>query len=151
MDTNTITFQNAVNHTHIFRLTTPNTYAVTARIKGGKGTVSHPGLTELTPGAAYALTVTPDDGYEVAAVTVNGQSVTLEDNILKLDAVNENAVIEVKFNKLPQLVAITEYVEELIVLDWPVSLALMAALAVACWGITKGVKALRRKIEEGGY
>ena len=28
---------------------------------------------------------------------------------------------------------------------------LMAALAVAGWGITKGVKALRRKIEEGGY
>jgi len=27
----------------------------------------------------------------------------------------------------------------------------LAVLSVAIWGITRGVKALRRKIEEGGY
>ena len=151
MDTNTIQYYNEANDTHIFRLTTPNTYAVTARIKSGKGTVSSPGLTELAPSAGYELTVTPDQGYEVSSVLVNGQPVTLQDNALVLDAVNENTVIEVKFNKLPELVAVTEYVEELIVLPWPVSILLLAVLSAAIWGISKGVRALRRKLEEGGY
>ena len=151
MNTNTITFRNAANDTHIFRLTTPNTYAVTARIKAGKGTVSAPGLTELAPGQRYSLTVTPEAGYEVSSVMVNGQQVQLLDNVLNVDAVNENTVIEVKFNKMPEMVAVTEYVEELIILPWPAAIAILAVLAVATWGITRGVKAIRRKLEEGGY
>ena len=151
MDTNTITYYNEVNDTHIFRLTTPNTYAVTARIKGGKGIVSAPGLTELKPGERYSLTVTPDEGYEVASVLVNGQPAQLQENVLSMDSVNENAVIEVKFNKLPQMVEVTEYVQELIILPWPAAIGILAVLSVAVWGITCGVKALRRKLEEGGY
>ena len=151
MDTNTITFYNEANDTHLFRLTTPNTYAVTARIKAGKGTVSAPGLTELAPGQRYSLTVTPEEGYEVSSVTVNGQQVQLLDNVLNVDAVNENTVIEVKFNKMPEMVAVTEYVEELIILPWPAAIAIMAVMGVGIWGITRGVKAIRRKFEEGGY
>ncbi len=151
MDTNTITYYNEANDTHIFRLTTPNTYAVTARIKGGKGTVSAPGLTELKPGESYSLTVTPAEGYELSGVLVNGQPVELQENVLSIDAVNENAVIEVKFNKLPELVAVTEYVEELIILPWWAAILILAVLSAAVWGISRGVKALQRKLEEGGY
>ena len=124
---------------------------MTARIKGGKGTVSAPGLTELKPGERYSLTVTPDEGYEVASVLVNGQPAQLQENVLSMDSVNENAVIEVKFNKLPQMVEVTEYVQELIILPWPAAIGILAVLSVAVWGITCGVKALRRKLEEGGY
>ncbi len=151
MDTNTITYYNEANDTHIFRLTTPNTYAVTARIKGGKGALSDPGLKELSPGESYNLTVTPDSGYEVASVLVNGEPTALQDNVLSMDAVNENTVIEVKFNKLPQMVEVTEYVQELIILPWPAAIGILAVLCVGIWGITRGVKALRRKLEEGGY
>ncbi|MBQ6832644.1 MAG: beta-galactosidase [Oscillospiraceae bacterium] len=151
MNTNTVTFYNAANDTHIFRLTTPDTYAVTARVKSGKGTLSAPGLTEVAPGESYSLTVTPEEGYEVSSVMLNGEAVELQDNVLSVDAVNENNVIEVKFNKLPEMVAITEYVQELIILPWPAAIAILAVLSAAIWGISRGVKALRRKFEEGGY
>ena len=151
MNTNTITFQNAANDTHIFRLTTPNTYAVTARLKSGKGTLSAPGLTEVSPGQSYSLTITPEEKYEVASVLVNGQLAELQDGVLSIDAVNENTVIEVKFNKMPEMVAVTEYVEELVILPWPAAIGILAVLVVAIWGITRGVKAIRRKFEEGGY
>jgi len=151
MDTNTVTYYNEASDTHIFRLTTPNTYAVTARIKGGKGALSDPGLKELSQGESYSLTVTPDAGYEVASVMVNGQPAQLQENELSIDAVNENTVIEVKFNKMPEMVEVTEYVQELIILPWPAAIGILAVLSVAIWGITRGVKALRRKIEEGGY
>ena len=82
---------------------------------------------------------------------VNGQQVQLLDNVLNVDAVNENTVIEVKFNKMPEMVAVTEYVEELIILPWPAAIGILAVLSVAIWGISRGVKALRRKLEEGGY
>ena len=151
MDTDTITYWHEADDTHIFRLMTPNTYAVTARIKGGKGTLSDPGLKELSPGESYTLTVTPNDGYEVASVIVNDAPAELENNVLTLDSVNENTVIEVKFSKLPEMVQITEYVEELIILPWPAAIGILAVLGVGIWGMTRGVKALRRKIEEGGY
>ena len=151
MDTDTITFYNEANDTHIFRLTTPNTYAVTARLKSGKGALSDPGLKELSPGESYNLTVTPDAGYEVASVLVNGQPAELQDNVLSIAEVNENIVIEVKFNKMPQMVEVTEYVQELIVLPWPAAVGILAVVSAAIWGIACGVKALRRKLEEGGY
>ena len=100
MDTNTITYYHEANDTHIFRLMPPNTYAVTARIKGGKGTLSAPGLTEVTPGSAYSLCVIPEPGYAVSKVSVNGETAQLNTvGILRLGAVNENTVIEVTFQK----------------------------------------------------
>ena len=157
MNTNTISYYNEENDTHIFRLTTPNTYAVTARIKSGKGTLSAPGLTELAPGAGYNLTITPNDGYEVASVLVNRVPMEIQDNVLNLASVDENTVIEVKFGKkapeppAPVLVPVTEYVDELIILPWPAAIGILAVLSLAIWGITRGVKALRRKMDEGGY
>ena len=151
MDTDTITYEHAANDTHIFRLTTPNTYAVTARLKSGKGTLSAPGLTEVKTGQGYSLTVTPEEGYEVTSVMVNGEQAVLQDNVLSIDQVEENVVIEVKFNKMPEMVAVTEYVEELIILPWPAAIGILVVLIAAIWGITRGVRALRRKLEEGGY
>ena len=151
MNTNTITYYHDANDTHIFRLTTPNTYAVTARLKAGKGTLSAPGLKELTPGESYDLTVTPADGYELSYVLVNGEETQPVDGVLHIDSVNENTVIEVKFNKMPEMVEITEYIEELIILPWPAAIGILAAAVAAVWGITIGVKAIRRKLEEGGY
>ena len=151
MDTDTITYYSDANDTHIFRLTTPNTYAVTARIKEGKGTLSAPGLTELAPGASYSLTVQAEQGYEVSSVLVNGEPAELQDNILAIDGVDENAVIEVKFNKLPEMVAVTEYIDELTILPWWAAILILAALCAAVWGTSRGVKALQRKLEEGGY
>ena len=156
MDTDTITYNHATNDTHLFRLTTPNTYAVTARIKAGKGTLSAPGLTEVAPGANYNLTVTPNEGYEVTSILVNDESAELTDGILSLASVDENTVIEIKFGKkapeppAPILVPVTEYIDELVILPWPAAIAILSGLSLVIWGISKGVKAIRRKME-GGY
>ncbi len=100
MNTNTITYEHKQNDTHIFRLMTPNTYAVTASIQRGKGTLSAPGLTEVTPGQSYSLTVTAEIGYQIAGITVNGTAAVLDANgVLNLPAVNENTVIEVCFDR----------------------------------------------------
>ncbi len=100
MNTDTITYYHEKNDTHIFRLMTPNTYAVTARVKGGKGSLSAPGLTQVTPGEGYSLGVTPEPGYTVAKVTVNGKTAQLNSvGMLQLSAVQENTVVEVTFQK----------------------------------------------------
>jgi hypothetical protein len=157
MNTDTITYFHGENDTHLFRLTTPNTYAVTARIKSGKGTLSAHGLTEVAPGKGYNLTVTPNEGYEVVSVLVNDQLVELKNNVLSLASINENTVIEVKFNKKapdpvpPIMVPVTEYVDELIILPWPYAIAILIGVTAVIWGITCGVKAIRRKSEEGEY
>ena len=100
MNTDVITYYHQANDTHIFRLMKPNTYAVTAGIQKGKGTLSAAGLQEVTAGGSYSLTVTPACGYAVEAVFVNGKAVTLAENgVLKIRAVNENTVIQVRFQK----------------------------------------------------
>lgn len=100
MNTNKITYIHDANDTHIFRLMKPNTYAVTAVIQGGKGVLSAPGLTQVMAGQSYALQITPEVGYQISGVTVNGKSVNADENgVLQLAAVNENTVIAVTFSK----------------------------------------------------
>ena len=100
MNTDTVTYYHQANDTHIFRLMQPNTYTVTASIQSGRGALSAPGITEVTPGKSYSLTVTPETGYQVSQVTVNGAEASLGENgIFILDAVTENTVIGVKFQK----------------------------------------------------
>ena len=100
MNTNEIHYYHQANDTHIFRLMEPNTYAVTASIQGGKGTLSAPGLTQVAAGQSYTLTVTPETGYEVKSVTVNGKEAALEDGgVLNIYEVTENTAIAVSFRK----------------------------------------------------
>lgn len=100
MNTNRITYYHQENDTHIFRLMPPSTYAVTASIQSGKGTLSAPGLTFLTQGQPYSLNIKPEIGYQIAGITVNGDAAVPDENgVLALSAVNENTVIEVFFCK----------------------------------------------------
>lgn len=100
MNTNQINYYHQADDTHIFRLMQPNTYAVTASIQGGKGTLSALGLTQVAAGQSYTLTVTPETGYEVKSVTVNGKEAALEDGgVLNIYEVTENTAIAVSFSK----------------------------------------------------
>ena len=100
MNTNQIHYYHQAKDTHIFRLMKPNTYAVTANIQSGEGSLSAPGLTQVQAGQGYHLTVTPEWGYEVASVTVNGKVVALDaQGALHIDGVQENTVIAVDFCK----------------------------------------------------
>ena len=100
MNTNQFTYHHQADDTHIFRLMQPNTYTVTASIQSGKGALSAPGLTQVTAGQSYTLKITPETGYQIALVTVNGKTVAPDENgVLQLAAVNENMVIAVEFSK----------------------------------------------------
>ena len=100
MNTNQIQYYHQANDTHIFRLMEPNTYAVTASIQSGKGALSAPGLTQVAAGQGYSLKVTPEIGYEISAVAVNGKQTALDgNNALQISSVKENTVIDVCFAK----------------------------------------------------
>ena len=100
MNTDQIQYEHQANDTHIFRLMKPNTYAVTAVVQSGKGTLSVPGLTQVAAGQSYTLKVIPESGYEVDAVTVNGVPTALDGNhILQISSVNKNTTIKVRFVK----------------------------------------------------
>ena len=152
MDDNTITYEHEANDTHIFRLLKPNHYAVTARLKSGKGTLSAPGLTEVEMGGSYSLKVTPNDGYEVSEVLVNGEAVELKDNTFNVKKVDENYVIEVKFSKLPEMVEVIQTTQELVILPWWAFILIVALVSVGSWKLNRVIKEKRRKkeLEEGG-
>ena len=152
MDTNVITYEHEVDETHLFRLLTPNHYAVTARLKSGKGTLSAPGLTEVEMGGTYSLTVTPEEGYEVSEVLVNDEVVELTDGKFNIEEVNQNYVIEVRFGKLPEMVEVVEMVERLIILPWWAFFLIVAVVSAGSWKLNKVVKERRRRkeLEEGG-
>lgn len=150
MNTSSFTYYHEADETYIFRLMTPDTFTVTARRKSGKGALSAPGLTEAAPGGGYTLTVTPEEGYEVDCVMVNGEIVQLNNNALLLDSVNENTVIEVKFSKLPEMVEVIETVTELIVLPWWAGVGILAVLVAVCVALKKVVDVIRPNNEEEG-
>lgn len=152
MNTDTITYQHEANETHIFRLMTPNTYAVTARLRSGKGTLSAPGLTEVKAGESYTLNVEAQDGYEISEVLVNDEPVELADGTFVVDQVDQNYVVEVRFSKLPEMEEVIQTIREYIILPWWAFFAGLIVLTGLCWIGKRQLDAYRRKkeLEERG-
>lgn len=153
MDADQITYEHDAKDTKLYRLLTPNHYAVTARLKAGKGTLSAPGLTEVAMGESYTLTVAPEEGYEIASVTVNGEVVELKKDTFHVDEVNENYVIHVRFSKMPEMVEVIETIAEWVVLPWPVFFAGVAVVSISVYLLKKKIKDKRRikELQEGGH
>lgn len=82
----------------LYRLMTPNTYAVTVTRNSG-GTVSDFGLTEVQPGASMAIKVEPQEGYYVKSISVNGEDVDVSKATIKLSKIDDNMAVKVKFAK----------------------------------------------------
>ena len=83
---------------------------------------------------------------------MNGQVVELKDDTFQVDEVNENHAIHVRFSKLPEMVEVTEIIEEWIVLPWPVFIAGVAVISIGVYLLKKMIKENRRKkeLQEGG-
>lgn len=73
------------------------TYTVTVESEG-KGTVTSTGSTQVTEGEDFTVTMTPDQGYVVGKVTVNGKEVAVEGNTLTV-SVDGDLDIRVIFTK----------------------------------------------------
>ena len=74
-----------------------NEYTVTVETEG-QGTVSPAGTTQVAEGETFTLTMTPDQGYVVEQVLVNGKPVEVQGNTLTL-TVEGDVTIQVTFAK----------------------------------------------------
>ena len=75
------------------------TYSLTTQVNGGHGTISA-SKTGLTEGSAETIIFTPDDGYEIDIVTVNGVATDVLSNILNVTMDADKTVI-VTYKAIP--------------------------------------------------
>lgn len=81
----------------------PEEYTVTASVDGGNGTIT-PVSAEVEAGGSVDFTITPNEGYEISDVTVNGTSVIddvdKENGTYTLSNVNEDTAVVVTFEEI---------------------------------------------------
>ena len=75
------------------------TYSLTTQVNGGHGTISA-SKTGLTEGSTETVIFTPDDGYEIDLVTVNGVATDVLSNILNVTMDADKTVI-VTYKAIP--------------------------------------------------
>lgn len=68
------------------------TYALTTKVNGGHGTISE-SKTGLTAGSTETVIFTPDSGYEIDTVTVNGVAIPVLSNVLDVTMDADKTVI----------------------------------------------------------
>ena len=79
----------------VFEKDAPTTYSLTTQVNGGNGTISA-SKTGLTAGSTETITFTPDAGYEIDTVTVNGTATSVSGNTLNV-TMNENKTVIVTY------------------------------------------------------
>ena len=75
------------------------TYSLTTQVNGGHGTISA-SKTGLTEGSTETVIFTPDDGYEIDLVTVNGVATDVHSNTLNVTMDADKTVI-VTYKAIP--------------------------------------------------
>lgn len=94
------TFIAAADHslTAVFVEDEPEIYTITASAGEG-GSISPSGSVTVNEGEDQTFTITPNEGYEIAEVLVDGVSVTVTDNSYTFTGVQANHTISVTFQK----------------------------------------------------
>ena len=85
---------------------TKDLFDVNTSVNGGNGTITS-SKTNVIEGSVVELTFTPDTGYMIDKVLVNGISVTIEDNTLEL-TVNEDKEVVVSYKKIPFIITVKD-------------------------------------------
>ncbi|MBQ3132913.1 MAG: carbohydrate binding domain-containing protein [Clostridia bacterium] len=96
-NTDSVTFYNRANDTHLFRLMPAETYSLLSHVSGGNGNVSLVGVEQVSAGASKTLTFTPDAGYVLKSVTVNGTAAAVSGNTLTISNIRENTTVVAEF------------------------------------------------------
>lgn len=159
-----INYYNDVNDTHLFRLTEPGTVTFLNIVKGGNGTVSESGLYELESGSAKEIIVTPEEGYMIDSITVNGEHYELDgenylstytmyvdgepeyickDYKLVLSDISENTSVVVRFKRIPVQLP-QEFYNVVEIPEWVGVVIAIAALCVVSGIITYKILKKRR-------
>ena len=66
------------------------------------GTVAPAGQTSYAPGASVKVTFTPDQGYQLASVKVNGRTASVTGNVLTL-TMDQSYAVSAAFEKIPDV------------------------------------------------
>lgn len=69
---------------------------ITTSVDGGHGSISE-SLTNILEGTTQNITLTPEDGYKVDTVKVNGETVTVSENQVTITAGASNMTVVAKF------------------------------------------------------
>lgn len=77
---------------------TPTTYSLNTSVNGGHGTIS-PSKTNITAGSMEAVVFTPEPGYEIDKVTVNGSVANVTGDILNI-AMDSDKTVVVTYKKI---------------------------------------------------
>lgn len=99
MDTDTVTYENRSGDTRLFRLQQPQRYEVTSAVRGGHGSISPVGITSMAWGGSFQLKITPEEGYTVHKILLNGAEQPITDTVSLTD-IQQNHLIQVSFKKL---------------------------------------------------
>ena len=101
LDANRFTFDLENNSTALFRLTRRNTVTARVYVNGKGGTVSPSGLIELAKGGKISIKLTPDKGYRIKSLLINGKAQSEIPLTLVLNGINDNTDITVSYEKIP--------------------------------------------------
>ena len=83
-----------------------NKYILSGIVSGGHGTISTPGL-EILEGEKVEITFTPDEGYMIDKVLVEGTEVEVTGNKLEL-TMDGHKLVSVSYKKIPFTVTVKE-------------------------------------------
>ncbi|WP_456112029.1 InlB B-repeat-containing protein [Roseburia inulinivorans] len=75
------------------------THTITATVEGGKGTISPSGLVNVIEGKSQEFIITPNEGYEIASLKVDGTEVENPSNTYTFTNVTSNHTIDVSFKE----------------------------------------------------
>ena len=95
----------AVSVKATYKTTPVTTYNLTTQVNGGHGTISA-SKTGLTAGSTETITFTPDAGYKIDTVTVNGTATSVSGNTLNV-TMNENKTVVVTYKAIEYNITVT--------------------------------------------
>ncbi len=101
LNTKEFTFTAENNSSALFRLTPVNKVTVTTYVKGSGGSINPSGMSFVNPGSVLKINLTPESGWRIKSLTVDGAARSATGGVLNLSGINDNTAVEVVYERIP--------------------------------------------------